>query len=344
MEANLNDVNLEMTVEELTKDTRMGKPHVVILGAGASRQAFPDGDNNVKGLPLMSDFVETLELDDVMTKYKIEYKEKNFEEIYSNLCTDMKYNRLVEEINDRVWDYFSSLKLPPAPTLYDHLVLSLREKDLIATFNWDPFLYYACWRNQERVGLPHIVYLHGNVAVGYCQADMTKGWIGSKCSKCGKKFTPSKLLYPIRQKNYAEEPFIKDEWEALKSALGHAYMLTIFGYNAPQSDEEAMKLMKDAWGNAYSRELEQTEIIDIEPEKELRNKWSGFIHTHHYNTTNDFYKSSIGLFPRRSCEAEWNSSMECRFLKQNPIPIGLGFPELWEWYAPLIQVESGGAA
>jgi cyclic nucleotide-binding protein len=29
---------------------------------------------------------------------------------------------------------------PELLTLYDHLVLSLRPKDVIATFNWDPFL------------------------------------------------------------------------------------------------------------------------------------------------------------------------------------------------------------
>ena len=92
MEANQSDIKLEMTVEELTKDSRMGKPHVVILGAGASRQAFPDGDNNGKRLPLMRDFVETLELDAVLTKYKIEYEGKNFEEVYSDLYTDRKYD------------------------------------------------------------------------------------------------------------------------------------------------------------------------------------------------------------------------------------------------------------
>jgi len=51
-------MKLEMTVEELIQDTRAGKPRVVILGAGASLAAFPDGDKNGKKLPLMCDFVE----------------------------------------------------------------------------------------------------------------------------------------------------------------------------------------------------------------------------------------------------------------------------------------------
>ncbi len=36
------------------------RPHVVLLGAGASRAAFPKGDANGLRLPLMSDFVETV--------------------------------------------------------------------------------------------------------------------------------------------------------------------------------------------------------------------------------------------------------------------------------------------
>jgi hypothetical protein len=32
------------------------------------------------------------------------------------------------------------LELPDHPTVYDHLLLSLRKKDAIFTFNWDPFL------------------------------------------------------------------------------------------------------------------------------------------------------------------------------------------------------------
>ena len=33
------DFKLDMTVQELVEDTRAGKPHVVILGAGASKAA-----------------------------------------------------------------------------------------------------------------------------------------------------------------------------------------------------------------------------------------------------------------------------------------------------------------
>ncbi len=326
-------------IEELIRDTRMGRPHVVILGAGASLAAFPEGDRNGKELPIMANFVETVGLNSILEEQGISYTHRNFEEIYSDL------NEYVSEIiENKVWEYFSQLELTPYPTLYDHLVLSLREKDLIATFNWDPFLYRACWRNHDKAKLPHVVYLHGNVAVGYCLKDNTVGWIESKCNKCGKNFMPSKLLYPIKRKEYTQDPFIKVEWETLKRALGHAYILTIFGYGAPQSDVEAIELMKDAWGGKYKRNLEQIEIINTENEKELRDTWNDFIYPGHYDITNDFYESSIGLFPRRTCEAQWNYDMPEKpvFYPQNPIPKNLAFKELWEWYNPLIAAENKG--
>jgi len=328
-------------IEELVRDTRMGRPHVVILGAGASLQAFPDGDRKGQRLPLMDDLVEVVGLASILEEEGISYADRNFEEIYSDLYEDSRYEYLIDIIKNRVREYFGQLELPNCPTLYDHLVLSLREKDLIATFNWDPFLYRSCWRNSQRVKLPHVVYLHGNVAVGYCLENNTIGWIGSKCSKCGKNFTPSGLLYPIRRKSYSQDPFITAEWETLRHALRHAYILTIFGYGAPQSDVEAIELMKNAWGDKYHRAIEHIEIIDIKSDAELWDTWKGFIHTHHYNVTNDFYKSLMGLFPRRTCEAQWNYDMPEKeaFYPHNPIPRKLGFEELWEWYSPLIEAE-----
>jgi hypothetical protein len=328
-------------IEELVRDTRMGRPHVVILGAGASLQAFPDGDRKGQRLPLMDDLVEVVGLGSILEEQGISYAGRNFEEIYSDLYADSSYEYLIDIIKNRVREYFTQLELPDYPTLYDHLVLSLREKDLIATFNWDPFLYRSCWHNSQRVRLPHVVYLHGNVAVGYCLEDNIKGWIGSKCSKCGKNFTPSELLYPIRRKDYSRDAFIRGEWETLRRALRHAYILTIFGYAAPQSDVEAIELMKSAWGDKHLRAIEQIEIIDIKGDEELWNTWKSFIHTHHYDVTKDFYKSSMGLFPRRTCEAEWNYHMpeKLAFYPHNPIPRKIGFEELWEWYSPLIEAE-----
>jgi len=330
---------LEMSVEELIQDTGMGRPHVVILGAGASLAAFPKGDKNGKKLPLMKDFVEVVGLTPVLKNYGISYKGENFEDIYCDLYENTKYKQIAESIELHIMNYFRSLELPPHPTIYDHLVLSLREKDIIATFNWDPLLYQACWRNHEKATLPHTVYLHGNVSIGYCLKDMQMGMVEMQCPKCGSSFKNSKILFPIKKKNYNVDPVIQMEWKALSYAMEHAYLLTIFGYGAPESDIEAINLMKKAWGSVYKRNLEQTEIIDTKNPKELRETWNDFIHTHHYYVWDNFYKSSIALFPRRTCEAEWNASMECRFLSHNPIPKELDFPELWKWYERLVKLE-----
>ena len=51
-----------VTVDQAIHNTQMRRPHVVIVGAGASRAAFPDGDRNGALLPLMVDFVDVVGL------------------------------------------------------------------------------------------------------------------------------------------------------------------------------------------------------------------------------------------------------------------------------------------
>ena len=52
----------EGTIAEEIDEVSMFRPHVVVLGAGASRAACPAGDSNGKLLPLMADFVDVLGL------------------------------------------------------------------------------------------------------------------------------------------------------------------------------------------------------------------------------------------------------------------------------------------
>ena len=53
------------------------------------------------------------------------------------------------ELEATIREYMSSFELPNKATIYDFLVLSLTSKDLIATFNWDPFLVQALSRVQK---------------------------------------------------------------------------------------------------------------------------------------------------------------------------------------------------
>jgi len=318
----------------------MERPHLVLLGAGASLAAFPNGDKDGRKLPLMNDLVQVVGLDGVLDEAKVDYQSRNFEDIYSELYERVQYQSVVEEVENRIRAYFGSMELPEEPTLYDHLVLSLRSKDVIATFNWDPFLFQACARNHQKTRLPHVLFLHGNVAIGYCLNDRIKGTAGSRCGRCGRVFLPSKLLYPVASKDYTADPYIQGEWNILRQALRNAYVLTVFGYGAPKTDLEAIKLLKEGWGNPGQRELEQTEIIDIKEEHELVQTWKEFICAEHYETNNSFYESWIARHPRRTCEAVWNQFMELGFVENNPIPHHLGFEDLWEWYRSLMETEN----
>lgn len=320
----------------------MGRPHVYILGAGASYAAFPDGDKNGRKLPLMHNIVDIVGLRPVLQGAGIDYKDDNFETLYSSLVAGGQHKALVEAMERRIASYFGGMELPDEPTLYDHLILSVRPKDIIATFNWDPFLVQAWRRNcgESAVG-PKMLFLHGNTAIGYCMEHkpVRVGNRGYPCPQCGKAFQDSRLLYPVAQKNYSADPFISKSWEMLRVAMKSAYVLTIFGYGAPASDVEAVSLMKEAWGDQQERQFEEVEIIDIQPSEELREKWDPFILTHHYRTCISFYDSLTANHPRRTCDAMWRQLMDAEFIDVNPLPRTVDWDELRRWYEPLFEDE-----
>lgn len=329
----------EFTPELEIKTVKVGRPHVVILGAGASRAACSNGDANGRSFPVMDDLVDLVGLADILSRHGVEYTDQNFESIYSSLAKDPELDKCRRELEQAISDYFMACRIPDAPTIYDHLVLSLRPRDVIATFNWDPLLVQAARRNSHVVDLPRFLFLHGNVAVGYCARDSIMGYLEKPCSKCECSFEPTPLLYPVEQKGYSNSPFIHAQWQDLHDALREACLLTIFGYSAPSSDVEAINLLQAAWGAAEQRNMEQIEIIDIKPESVLHATWSNFIHSHHYGTTSDFYESSIARHPRRTGEAYAATHLYGMWEHSHPLPKDAGFQELWSWYAPLVEHE-----
>lgn len=54
---------------------------------------------------------------------------------YIPLYAQTKKNDVTNILENKIIDYFTNLKLPETPTFYDHLILCLRKKDVIATFN-----------------------------------------------------------------------------------------------------------------------------------------------------------------------------------------------------------------
>jgi hypothetical protein len=337
---------LGMSKEEGIKQV-MGGRHVVILGAGASiASTFFSPEKSGKRLPSMDNFIEVVGLEDIIKEVPDKSRAKNFERLFANLHNEG--SELIAEIEKRVHNYFSDMQLPDTPTIYDYLVMSLRGKDLIATFNWDPFLYQAFCRCQEYTrNMPSLSFLHGCVSIGYSEEDEISGPAGMFARQDGGYFEPTKLLYPIEQKNYTNDKFISVEWERVKYWLSKengSVRATIFGYGAPTSDVEAVSLLSDAWGTNEEREMEQFEVIDITAEEELRKRWDRFIHSHHYQVTNNYFSSSLGLNPRRTCESYFShylpTNIKHAFRQNNPVPKDFEtLEDLWQWHKPLIEAE-----
>ncbi|HEX5032516.1 MAG TPA: hypothetical protein VFX78_13780 [Candidatus Eisenbacteria bacterium] len=327
---------------------RVQRPHLMILGAGASVAACPAGEKHGHRLPVMKNFVDVLELRPLLAEHGIKDNLRDFEALFQDLSDDATKADLVARLTNRVWDYFTTLELPDEVNLYDHLVLSLRAKDVIGTFNWDPLLLQA----YDRVGramyrrgydpkrlLPHIAFLHGNVAIGYCAPDGQKGGIRERCRKCGKPYEPSRLLYPVRRKGYTTDPNVGAEWSDVQNALKRTYLVTIFGYSAPNADIEARDLMLDAWGGKDARVMEEFELIDIVPRGVVRKNWDEFIHTHHYNYATDFYESYAGWHPRRACEDVFSRTLDVVWTEKHPLPTTAPVDELLDWLRPYFERE-----
>ena len=251
-------------------------------------------------------------------------------------------------MNDLIYSYFSRLELSDMPTIYDYLVMSLRDKDVIATFNWDPFLYQAWRRNHSHGSSPRLLFLHGNVAVGYDVENNIFGLAGTKSRTSGNYLEPTQLLFPVKHKDYNKDVFIRKQWEQLQTRLDkdkyNTNNVTIFGYSAPVTDVEARNMMKKAWGDVENRNMEQFEIIDLKPEQEVVESWKDFIHTHHYDYCNSFFNSSLAKYPRRTDEAYWCHFLfmtpEEAFVDENRVPSDLNtLQEMWDWYQPLIDHE-----
>lgn len=325
---------------ELISNLNIKRPHVVLLGAGASRAAFPEGDASGKLIPLMTDLVPTLELDEEIRSAGLQSDMQDFEALFGQIAVQPELRGLVDSVERRVYEYFSALSLPSRLTLYDHLLLSLRAKDVVATFNWDPFLFDAYWRNAHLgSALPHVLFLHGCVRIGVCSKHGLPGRIGDRCRKCSEGLNPVGLLYPVGEKDYISDRFVKGQWHNFKVALQDAMIFTIFGYAAPKSDAAAVSLMEEAWWRVRHRKLEQVELINIAPEAELLRSWAPFITSGHYDVRTSFYDSWAARFPRRSCEAFWDQYMEMRL--RDPYPIsGHADPcELAQFLKPLIDAE-----
>jgi hypothetical protein len=338
-----------MTREEEIEIVHGKGGHAVILGAGASYAlTLRNTEKNGKSIPLMKNIIEVVGLNNVVSSLPQDYKilKEDFEKLYSKLSNSGLFKDELAIIERRVHRYFSELELPEEPTIYDYLVLSLRRgKDFIATFNWDPFLYKAYLRNADFVEPPSILFLHGCVSIGYDKTNGSSGLAGWTSYETNQIFEPTKLLYPVDQKDYNSDEYIKGQWDAMARQLKESKRVTVFGYSAPKSDVEAINLLQNAWGTPKERAMEEFELIDVREEQEVRKSWDTFIHSHHYQYSNDYFGSSLANHPRRSVESYRHWAMPRKpsdsFQDGNKIPENFdSLEQLWEWHKPLIDAEN----
>ena len=265
---------------------------------------------------------------------------EDFEALYDGLVTDQSKPELLRSLEQELHAYFAGMRIPEETTLYDLLLLSLREKDLIATFNWDPFLAQAFRRNRSIQRLPRILFLHGNVEVGACREHRRSGFIEQRCSVCGNPMGPSRLLFPVKHKDYTTDPFIRSEWEQLQWHLEHAYLVTIFGYSAPVTDVEARALLRKKWTENPTCELAQIHIVDIRARKEVEASWSDFFVRQHYGIFTNVMQTTSFHHPRRSCEAFAMATLQQDPWKENNFPKTRTLNEIHAWLQPLLQEEA----
>lgn len=331
----------EVSIAEEIADTSATRPHVLLLGAGASKAALPNGDGNGVPVPLLRDVAADLGLAKYFPEELRDLARTNFEAAYSRL---VESGVDVSALDDAVRAYFARLELPIDANLYDLVHLCLREKDAIFTFNWDPFLLQSRIR-LAKLGVsefPKLFFLHGNVLAGFCVRDQISGVVGDTCRSCGNSFEPSKLLFPVETKNYNDDPFIAREWKAMRAYLNAAFMFTIFGYSAPTTDVEAIDLLKQGWGTPAARNMEQMEIVNRPgaDHDELGKRWQPFIHTHHFEIHDSFFESWMANHPRRTGEAYFNQYWRAQFIDNNPVPRDISeLHKLVEWFEPLMAVE-----
>lgn len=332
--------NEEIDIVELMRR----RPHLFILGAGATKATIPNGDKYGRQSPVMENFLREIGIESLLNGVKLKTKSHNIEAIYSELATKPEYADIITKIEKGIVSHYRQMQIPDSPTLYDHLILSLRKKDCIATFNWDPLLIQAYNRvNKITNELPEMLFLHSSVAVGICEdCRHYEPYRNNYCSLCGKPLISPRLLYPVENKDYSQSIYIQDAWNTLNYYLETACIVTIWGYSAPKSDKKAKQMMLKAFSSDY-RPLDQIEVIDVATEDVLYKTWQPFAKTtnYHLNIYRSLIESLIGEFPRRSIEGYvkrniegwWDSSTlklkECKT-----------FDELALLMKPLIENES----
>lgn len=336
-----------MPTEKEIHDFIINRPHVFILGAGATIAAIPNGDKNGKKCSVMNNFLAEMGLTELLKDVELDTDSSNLEDIYSELDSRPECQDIKIALENKIVTNFSQFELPEQPTIYDYLILSLRSKDFIFSFNWDDLLIQAYNRVCKITkDLPQLVFLHGNIGVGVCnQCGAIQAYNNIRCYKCrNHSMHRPKLLFPVKKKNYNSDPYISNAWNGFLEIIKQASILTIFGYSAPKTDVEAIKAMQSAFSSTFRR-FDHVEIIDIKSESELIDTWSDFLAAtnYHVKVCSNLLDSLIGEFPRRSVEGYYKRNYSGWWGASNvKLKLCNDFNCLAEIVEPLISNESNG--
>ena len=263
----------------------------------------------------------------------------DFEYQFSWISSHGGFESDLRIIEERIESHFSSMVLPDEATIYDHLVLGLRGKDLIATFNWDPFLLQACRRNRDVAELPDVRFLHGSVNFATCSEHDVIGVIGEECPTCHHSLVRSGLFFPDYDKDYSRDEIIARDWNFATNTLASAFHLTIFGYRGPRTDFKARKLILDSWNESPSYDINHVEIIDIADYDQVIENWREYFPHYHSLIQTKFWDSSVARWPRRTTEWKHLASLygiPCEYIEP---PRTTDLALLQEWYAELAHAE-----
>ena len=67
------------------------RPHLFILGAGATKATIPNGDKYDRQSPVMENFLREIGIESLLNGVKLKTKSHNIEAIYSELVTKPEY-------------------------------------------------------------------------------------------------------------------------------------------------------------------------------------------------------------------------------------------------------------
>lgn len=290
---------------------RLLDPHVVIIGAGASKAACAY-DKKGKQIPLLKDIHKVLGLTEMLAQYHFSDAEmQDFEMLYSAIYGRTEFVGLQKELEYAIGEYFRKLEIPDEVTYYDYLILSLTSKDVIISFNWDPFLMQAYRRNLSVGNLPGLIFPHGNAGVGICHRCNVLGYANCLCPNCLKELKQMPLLYPVGQKNYNDKPVIKSQWRMAAEKLERAAGITVYGYGAPITDREVVDLLKVAYSKSHIRDIAPFTIINLpENRDEQMERWAEFFEPRMMLYCGNIEDSLLWGNPRVSLEALFDSILQ----------------------------------